>query len=89
MGYYEEDYKMDSYIDYGRLARPVPDFGPDWNLNRPDTSFMTPDWSLNDPAVAAESAADSEGAPESETNPPPAGKNGGGDSKPPEEAGDR
>lgn len=83
MGYYEEDYKMDSYIDYGRLARPVPDFGPDWNLNRPDTSFMTPDWSLNDSAGAAESAA------ESETNPPPAGKNGGVDSNPPEETGDR
>lgn len=89
MGYYEEDYKMDSYIDYGRLARPVPDFGPDWNLNRPDTSFMTPDWSLNDSAGAAESAAESESAPKSETNPPPAGKNGGADSNPPEETGDR
>ncbi len=29
--------------------RPEPQLGPDWNLNRPDTSFFTPDWTLNEP----------------------------------------
>lgn len=41
--------KIDSYIDYGRLSANVPDFSPDWNLNRIDTSFFTPDWALNSP----------------------------------------
>lgn len=49
--YYEgEEYHIDGYIDYGRESKPrppAPDFGPDWSLNRPDTSFMTPDWDLN------------------------------------------
>ena len=84
MGYYEEDYKMDSYIDYGRLARPVPDFGPDWSLNRPDTSFMTPDWNLNaqaDPRGAEEPGS----APEA--NPPGSPDSGG--PRPPEGTGNR
>ena len=63
MGYYEEDYRS-SYIDYGTPSRPVPDFSPDWDLNRPDTSYMTPDWSLNNPPPPSNDAespsADSE-----------------------------
>ncbi len=43
----EEDYGLEPYVDYGRLSRTAPDFGPNWDLNRVDTSFMTPDWSLN------------------------------------------
>ena len=56
MGYYEEDYRS-SYIDYGTPSRPVPDFSPDWDLNRPDTSYMTPDWSLNNPPPPSDDAA--------------------------------
>lgn len=43
----EDEYGLEPYVDYGRLSRPVPDFQPDWDLNRPDTSFMQPDWNLN------------------------------------------
>ncbi len=57
MGYYEEDYRS-SYIDYGTPSRPVPDFSPDWDLNRPDTSYMTPDWSLNNPPPPSNGGAD-------------------------------
>jgi hypothetical protein len=60
--YGEEDEKIDSYIDYGRMGRTAPQFGPDWNLNRPDTSFMAPDWNLNGdepkPEIPTDSAAD-------------------------------
>ena len=42
-----DPYAVEPYINYGRAARYAPDFGPDWELNREDTSFMTPDWSLN------------------------------------------
>ncbi len=55
----EEDYKIDSYIDYGRLAKPVPDFSPDWDLNRVDTSFMTPDWTINNTENIVESTGES------------------------------
>ncbi len=54
----EDDYGYDNYLDeyespegyinYGSLAKPMPDFSPDWSLNSPDTSFMTPDWNLNE-----------------------------------------
>ena len=57
MGYYEEDYRS-SYIDYGTPSRPVPDFSPDWDLNRPDTSYMTPDWSLNNPPPPSDGGTD-------------------------------
>jgi len=46
-GYDDENYGVEPYIDYGRLAKPPPDLGPNWDLNKPDTSFMSPDWGLN------------------------------------------
>jgi hypothetical protein len=45
----EDDYGLEPYIDYGRLTKTAPDFSPNWDLNRVDTSFMTPDWSINAP----------------------------------------
>lgn len=59
MGYYDEDYRTEGYIDYGVNSRPriAPDLGPDWSLNRPDTSFMSPDWGLNTDAQSAEGAS--------------------------------
>lgn len=44
----ESAYALDSYINYGNLAKPVPNFSPNWELNKPDLSFMAPDWSLNE-----------------------------------------
>ena len=44
---YDDYDSPDGYINYGSLAKPTPDFSPDWSLNDPDTSFMTPDWNLN------------------------------------------
>lgn len=58
----EEDYGLEPYVDYGRLSRTAPDFGPNWDLNRVDTSFMTPDWSLN----AEKSEIDAQATPESD-----------------------
>ncbi len=46
--YSEEDEQIDSYINYGRLSRNVPQFSPNWDLNRKDTSFFSPNWSLNE-----------------------------------------
>lgn len=43
-----DPYAVDPYIDYGRASRYAPQFSPDWELNRKDTSFMSPDWSLNE-----------------------------------------
>ncbi len=54
----EEDYGLEPYVDYGKLSRPVPDFAPDWNLNRVDTSFMSPDWSLNAGEIKPETKID-------------------------------
>jgi len=61
--YGEEDEKIDSYIDYGRMGRTAPQFGPDWNLNRPDTSFMAPDWDLNADAPEAKPEIPNDSAP--------------------------
>lgn len=74
MGYYEEDY-YDPYHDYDEPEeREVPNyFGPDWDLNRPDTSFMSPDWSLNELKTTTEVVEPTEelseniGTPEAET----------------------
>ena len=48
----EDDYGLEPYIDYGKLTKTAPDFSPNWDLNRVDTSFMTPDWSMNAPTQA-------------------------------------
>ncbi len=45
--YLDEYESPEGYINYGSLAKPMPDFAPDWSLNSPDTSFMTPNWDLN------------------------------------------
>ena len=45
----EDEFGLEPYIDYGRLAKTAPDFSPNWDLNRVDTSFMTPDWTINAP----------------------------------------
>lgn len=50
----EDDYQLQSYINYGRLARPTPNFSPNWDLNKPDTSFMAPNWELNSTGEDAE-----------------------------------
>ena len=43
----DEDYGIESYIDYGKLSRPTPQFAPDWSLNKKDYSYMSPNWELN------------------------------------------
>ncbi len=52
--YYDDYNEPDSYINYGSLSKPMPDFSPDWSLNDPDTSFMSPDWSLNESKIEAD-----------------------------------
>lgn len=68
-----DDYVPRPYIDYGRLARTIPNFSPDWSLNKPDTSFFAPDWQLNaDGLPAAErTASDNAEPPLPEENEPP------------------
>ena len=58
--YSDEDAQIDSYVDYGRLSRNVPDFSPNWDLNRKDTSFFAPDWTLNDKSLQSAAAAGGE-----------------------------
>ncbi len=55
----DENYPLDPYMDYDTPQHPVPDFAPDWNLNRVDTSFMSPDWSLNETPAKPETGGES------------------------------
>ncbi len=55
----EEDYGLEPYVDYGRLAKTAPDFSPNWDLNRVDTSFMTPDWSINSTKIGSPTSSNS------------------------------
>ncbi|MBE6414793.1 MAG: hypothetical protein E7035_09650 [Verrucomicrobiaceae bacterium] len=56
--YYDDYESPEGYINYGSLAKPMPDFTPDWSLNDPDTSFMSPDWSLNESEQTADNSQD-------------------------------
>ncbi|MBQ6534841.1 MAG: preprotein translocase subunit TatC [Opitutales bacterium] len=62
----EDEYGLEPYIDYGRLAKTAPDFSPNWDLNRPDTDFMTPDWSQNEPPASENPQAENNDAPAAE-----------------------
>ena len=64
-----DPYLPKPYIDYGRAARHVPDFAPNWDLNRQDTSFMTPDWTLNAPEEQTEAGRDGLSAGQSTEDP--------------------
>ena len=63
----EDEYGLEPYIDYGKLAKPVPDFSPNWDLNKADTSFMTPDWSKNAPTTEVAPETSPTDTPVSET----------------------
>ena len=77
----ESAYALDSYINYGNLAKPVPNFSPNWELNKPDLSFMAPDWSLNEAQPAPQEQSD----PQESSN-APALPSDGNDSTPLEQA---
>ncbi len=66
----DEDYGYNAYIDYGKLSRPVPEFSPNWDLNKKDYSFMSPNWQLNDKVADVNKTTEEESSKESEENNP-------------------